>query len=166
MISFTLQETINSILSALIYGLIFSIVLVLLGCSVRMIGTVLTSLRQAFFYTGRISTPLALPQEANRSSSLLRAVYAALRTVAFFLGFLLLSYYALDGCIRIYMLLISLFSCLLFRTMAERLAHFIGKLLLRLLFCAVVVIRFASFPVRFALLCTAKRIRSKCAGKT
>ena len=115
---FTTLETVGSILSAAIFGVIFAFldtVLKLFSTEINHIGKI----GEHIFADGGI---FRIPKrcketkaEKGQSSRLFGEIKTFLKVLFFGIGFILLSYYALDGAIRIYLLLFAIGFFFLFR---------------------------------------------------
>ena len=109
---FTLEELFIGVALAIAYGFAFSVLKLLLRRSGLFLVRWVELPRLSIFFT-----KITEKREVERKKRIkLRAlggeVRAAVLTVAFTLGFILLSYYALDGIIRLYMLTLSLLGLL------------------------------------------------------
>jgi hypothetical protein len=104
MIAFTKEQVLFSIIYAAIYGLAASVVYNL-SCALI---SILKSLPQIFRQAVCFDKIFPLPRfdKANKSGEVGGLIVFA-SIISFSFGFLLLSYFALDGCIRLYMLIIT-----------------------------------------------------------
>jgi hypothetical protein len=104
MMGFTGEELLLSVLHALIYGAIFSAVYQMMRIAFDMILALPTACKDMLIYKNIFSVT-----DFNRYTSVDKRgwFFSFFSLIAYFLGFLLLSYYSLDGQVRIYMLLIS-----------------------------------------------------------
>ena len=109
MIYFTAYEIIRSVLSALLYGLLFAFfvcfVELCLGVSRNGVKSLFNSL-----VLGKIIKRNNLLGEEKKTGAFLTFLFIIL----FSLGFILLSYLVLDGAIRFYTLIISTAATLVF----------------------------------------------------
>lgn len=107
MIGFSMYELLLGALNSLIYGFCFSVISLFFDVIYKQSSKFIIHLSNAFkFKKGETGTRKPSKSIDNKNSSLV----AFLKVISFSLGFLLLSYYSLDGEIRLYMLLLSLFS--------------------------------------------------------
>ena len=107
MIGFSMYELLLGAFNSLIYGFCFGVILLFFDVICKQSSKFIIHLRNAFkFKKGETGTRKPSKSIDNKNSSLV----AFLKVISFSLGFLLLSYYSLDGEIRLYMLLLSLFS--------------------------------------------------------
>ena len=99
MIGYTSSELLLSVLHAMIYGAIFSVIyqlaLLIYGLSLR--GALVVY--DKFFSLPRLRGKLSLTDFGG--------IFAFFSLLGYFIGFLLLSYYSLDGQLRLYMLAVS-----------------------------------------------------------
>ena len=133
---------------ALLFGILAATFGAALSIFLHTVRLLPSLVRNTFFYRGRplsVERGAFLPKPARRVSRVGAEVRRFLKIIAFALGFLLLSYLALDGIIRVYMLALSLTALFFARRLffkilvpfAERISVEICRaavLLLRLLF--------------------------------
>ena len=117
MMHFTFSEILQSLFHSLIYGVIFYLIY-------KLISTVLTFFRTLpniiyrilHFSKSQKVTSLINCSEKQKCCGTLVSVYFIIFTI----GFLLLSYYSLDGIMRAYTLLISLSSFFLCKRLFDK----------------------------------------------
>ncbi len=87
------------------------------------------------------------------------SMISAILAIIYSLGFLLLSYYALDGCLRIYLLFVSLAAFLIpKKLLTERLLWLTEKLFDSVFYLVTILLRIAIFPfLRLVLRFKAKK---------
>ena len=156
MIYFTSHEILVSVISAVIYGIVFGLFYSLISDLSKIPAAVLAMLKEGVLYKGRIfSKPQISVDEAN--SGVFNTVISVLKTAftifSFSLGFFLLSYWALDGVIRIYMLVLSLASDII----TVKLSGLTLRKLWSLVFTyfellTIYMLRIITFPFRTAIL--------------
>lgn len=106
---FSASEIYLSVISATVYGAICGIFYIFIMLLFRYGRTIVNSIAKA---------SIVAPDDATESP--VPEILAFLFTVAFGIGFILLSYYSLDGEIRVYMLILSLCSLLVFSLLLKR----------------------------------------------
>ena len=154
---FTAEEIFRSIVSALIYGTFFEILCIIIYSFCTLISELISLPRKVFFYGGKLmSSPYATVAD-NNSPTRVRGAGAfvlIVKVLLFSLGFLLLSYYSLDGVIRAYLLLLSLSSLYLVRNLIRPIAiHAFSTILRWLLSFLIIVLRTVTYPVRILVVC-------------
>lgn len=109
MIYFNSAEILTAVLASVVYGCIISLLMGLL----RSLRACIRRIRFAVLCRPHENgTERSIP---SKIKLILGESRQAASVVLFFIGYLLLSYYALDGLIRVYTLAVSLFSTWLFR---------------------------------------------------
>ena len=115
---FTTLETVASIFSAAIFGAIFAILDTILKILSLEFNHILKIKKHVFCAANFFSIPkrdvLENPERKERNK-FLGEICAFFKVLTFFIGFILLSYYALDGAIRLYLLLFAIGFFFLFR---------------------------------------------------
>ena len=113
---FTTFETIASLFSAAVFGAIFAVldaILKILSVEARCIKKIHEHLLK---YKSIFELPKSeMNSREEKRSGLVGEVSVFFKVTAFTLGFILLSYYALDGAIRIYLLIFAIAFFLLFK---------------------------------------------------
>lgn len=144
MIAFTTRE----VLCSLIYSLIF-------GVGFFALTTAFSALLRYAFRFGKLWDDLTTygkifekPMKIRgRIPESLESIESFLLTLCFFLGFILLSFYALDGSVRLYTFLTALAAfCLLHRVLFSRVSAAIFCMLDVIYFVFVFLIRALTFP--------------------
>ena len=149
MIGYTSSELLLSVLHAAIYGAIFSIIyqlaLLIYGLSLRGASMLCEMVvYDKFFSLSRLRGKLSLTDFGG--------IFAFFSLLGYFIGFLLLSYYSLDGQLRLYMLAVSsaTFYCfnLSFCVILRNIIIFLLDLILDFLTLAV---RIILLPIRILI---------------
>ena len=147
MMGFTGEELLLSVLHALIYGAIFSVVCQMMSIVCDMILALPTVCKDMLIYKNIFSVT-----DFNRYTSVDKRgwFFSFFSLIAYFLGFLLLSYYSLDGSLRVYMLLIASASFYVFDLsfcviLRKTVLFLIGKILM----IVTVAIRILLLPIMF-----------------
>ena len=108
--SFSFSEIINSVFCAIIYGVVYFLFFIFSRFLYSRIGHLKYFLSSVFNYS-KIN-------EFKRNVAEAFSPYGGVRffeILLFGIGYILLSYFSLDGCIRVYMALISYFTFYLFK---------------------------------------------------
>jgi len=151
MIPFEINQLLIGAVSALVYGVCFGMFLSILTIIHRQIFAIPICVKSIF--KCRKDKPLEeVPSKRESKSTtetLLTQIIAFFKTVLFSFGFMLLSYYSLDGEIRLYMIALSLISLCASKVFLscyiEPLLEKIINAVLRVIFS---VLRFLFFPLR------------------
>ncbi len=153
---FTLNEIFNSIISALIYGGIFEFICIFCSALYALAALFLALPVKAFFYKGRIFCTVYPEQylaDGKRVDIPLKLIASTLGVLLFSLGYLLLSYFALDGELRLYTLLIALLSGYALRVAVRPYVLRIFTFLLTRIFALLVILlRILTYPLRSLLI--------------
>lgn len=111
---FTLAEIFESVLSALIYGGAFEVLCRILSIFSFALWAVVEapifSLREAIVKRRRKPTPSLFKSFLTLARELFCSIILIFKVTLFTLGFILLSYYSLDGELRLYMLILAFIS--------------------------------------------------------
>ena len=107
MIYFSFKETFFSVLCSLAYGCLFGVFLSLLSVSFDCIRLFAERVYKGVTLSFSESTRIG---RGGRSKSSFGKVRVFLLIILFTIGYILLSYYSLDGQIRLYTMLLSLIS--------------------------------------------------------
>ena len=146
MIGFTGEEILYSVLYALVYGAGFALIYRFVSLLFRMLKSIPSICSDALFSKDNFKFNNTFDYVKKQNVG---AIYRFLSVIAFALGFILLSYLALDGEIRLYMLILSTASVYLvnlaFSVVFNRLFVF---LINALVFAFVFVIRVIFLPLR------------------
>ena len=150
MIYFEAEEIFLSVLHSFAYGFAFSLFTLLPRLLIYSSRFVFTLPKSLVCYQ-RI-TDAVKPREISGEYRLAKAVTVFLGVVTFFVGYILLSYYSLDGAIRAYTLLICVFSA----AVTEKLiCPFLLRVLKRLAspicFAISVILRIIALPIKVLL---------------
>lgn len=137
MISFSLGEILGSVIYALAYGVVFSVAFSL--C--RLIRGILFALPEITIESIKYKKIFPLPNfKQYIDPKIIGPLFGFVWIIIFTLGFILISYFSLDGVIRIYMLLIAFasfyLSNFLFCDILNKILLFILNLILQL-FCLI-----------------------------
>ena len=111
MIVFSFTEILISLLYAVIFGLCFSIFYGVISVLYVSLKSMQKLIYQIVFFDKILPSP-SIKKEIKQGEK--GPFFAFLSVLAFFLGFMLTSYFALDGDIRLYMLLLSSASFYIF----------------------------------------------------
>ena len=103
---FSSEEILSSVISAILFGGAFAFFCVLASNVFRQAVALIISGRQIFSYVGIFDVPRLEYEYRASKTGLLSQMFAFFFTVLFGVLFILLSYYSLDGSLRIYMFLI------------------------------------------------------------
>jgi hypothetical protein len=137
MMSLGITEVLMSLVYAILYGagyaLAFAVVSCLAGQGERFRGF----LPMLLEYDKILEKPI---KNKGRTEYKPGNVFLFCAVIFFAIGFLLLSYFALDGCLRVYMLLASVTSFLLTKSLACDKIYFILDALFGFLFFVLVAI--------------------------
>ena len=113
---YTLYEILASTLHAAIYGASFALLIVFANVILKEFARLIAVPREIFCYSGKIferPNPTFKLKRGGKARRISKGIFVFLSVFLFTLGFILLSYYSLDGSIRLYMLAISI-SVMLF----------------------------------------------------
>lgn len=105
-----INTILHSIFFATIYGVLFAITSTIVSIMISLLSKLPEIIREVFVYDGLFSNPKFLLSKNTPTSF---STFASV--LCFTLGFIILSYYSLDGEIRIYMFIISTASYYLAR---------------------------------------------------
>ena len=147
MIYFDFREIVSSVLHSLIYGAFFSVFSLTFLVLKGFLGSAFRALCQIFVYNGSL---FKTEWRGGKGwGAKFSSVSAFLFTVMFSLGFIFLSYYSIDGQIRVYMLLIAVSVFLLVRFLFEnRLRAIICRLFELVLSIFIIISRIILLPFR------------------
>lgn len=152
MIYFEDFEVFSSVIHALIYGLLFALFYFSALATKKVIYITIPALKSIVIYKKPIYKTEIIKKSTDNDKDE-GALFVFIFTLAFFLGFTLLSYYSLDGQFRIYMLLFSLASFLISNLASKKyLIPAFEFLLKRILALTVVFLRIIILPLRFLIL--------------
>lgn len=156
MMGFTIDEILSSLLYASIYGVLYSAFWSLASLVCSVLSVTWAILRECFWFKKIFPLP-----DFRRKMDLHKRgrVFLLLAILLFALGFILISYFALDGEIRIYMLFIS--SAVLYLSNYV-FCDFFGKIFLylinRILQILCLLLRLIISPVFIILRCIKNKI--------
>ena len=143
MMSFSLDEILVSIVSAFVYGLIFAFCISLALIIKSLIKGLPCIIREMLFY----EKLLPLPQPMRPTGDEKNGPFLLCGSIFLFaLGFSLLSYFSLDGEIRLYMLIISFASFYLSNFVFFKTFNKIALLFIR------VILNVLAFAIRVIIL--------------
>ena len=170
MISFTLKDIAASIYSATLYGAVYSIFFCLVGIIFSQIRIYFLIPAEVFGYNGSI-WKVTLSERSqkegknkNKFINLFLSAAAFLKTLLFFLGITVMSYYALDGMIRLYFIAFAVFSARLLSLICDKIWKIILRALLLIYKWIIIAFRIVTYPLRFAF-CVLRRFLWKFADK-
>ena len=152
MISFTINEILTSVLLSVIYGAIAAVLGHLFGSIIIFVKSFARLADDVLLYEGKlIARVKADYQKHNSGFSLLYDwISVFLGIVAYTLGYIVLSYYLLDGVLRLYVLILSVSSFFVLRKLLHRAFNKLTVVISLLLYGATVIsLRFLAFPIRF-----------------
>lgn len=165
---FSATEIFESVISALVLGSVFGIFCIFVSTLFDFLSSAFLSLRSLFTYEKIFERPSLLSPEKRERKSSIEGIITFLTTVVFGLLYILLSYYSLDGAIRVYMLLLFGGSYLgVFLPLSRYLKPYFLRALFALLILLVYFIRILIAPFRwfFACLCRISQKITKKAQK-
>ena len=140
MIYFTAEDIFRSILCSIIYGVGYAI-------SLTIFEVILSQKHNFGQYLVSVSkyerlTKIEHPDTSLKSYVSQNPIILAFSIFLFFIGYLLLSYFALDGVIRIYVLIIAIaLTCLVRRTLGRFAVFSISKLIHLLISPIIIFLR-------------------------
>lgn len=162
MISYTFTEIFNSLLSALVFGSVFSLFCSICRLARLYFGMLLSALYGSVVYDGKLfSRPdLNRFERRHRESRLISEISAFFSVVLFFWGIILISYLTLDGDVRIYLVIFAFLAFLI----SERLfSRFFIKILCfgfeLILFSFTVILRIIILPFKIIFSFLSKIVR-------
>ena len=118
---FTTSEIIRSVISATLFGAFYAIFCSSLTALSKYISAIMKSVFAAL-RRGKLPSPKSpILDWQSKSGGVLSEALVFIRVLFFGLLFILLSYYSLDGDIRLYMFIILLVSVVLFSFLFDRL---------------------------------------------
>lgn len=155
MIYFTADEIGRSLLIALAYGVFFCLIISLFDVIYGTIKDLFYSLKQIIVYE-KITSEVNFVELKIKKEGSAAGVFVSV--VLFFIGYILISYMTLDGCVRIYMLIVSSASLFLLKLIICDKFVFLMRKILRSVICGfVIALRTLLYPLcRFY-----QKIRSK-----
>ena len=144
MMHFSMTEVLWSLIYALIFGgcfFLFYIAAVVLKSECKRI----TTLPRLIIKYDKIFEKQAINK--SRTDCSLGAVTKASLVILYSLGFVLLSYYALDGCVRMYLLFLSITTFLFLKIVLEDIIlRFIKSVFDSVFYLILILFRIAVFP--------------------
>ncbi len=164
MIWYSFAESFGAIVSALIYGGIFSIFCILSKSILLLFRLIFKAGASVLFYKG---SPFSVPKidikaEEDKTESLRGEFFAAVKVILYSMGLTVLLYYTLDGAFRAFAVLASLISLLLVsRFLSPKLLKVLLAIFKSLLWLSVPIIRLVFYPLRALF----RIIYSKCGEK-
>lgn len=161
MIKFTIREILGSVISATIFGAGFSFLIFLFYLSLEIIkgtaGVLLLTAKNIFYdVLGRnITKNIKGGRYFRWIRGMLREAAVFSKIVLFSLGFIMLSYYALDGEIRLYMLVVSsavaLFFGKLFTVLKDRVNRALNYITSIISKCFCFLLKILFLPIKKVL---------------
>ncbi len=154
MMTFSAAEILRSCICALAYGAGASLLLIVLVICARQLGYILSLPRHALIYEGRI---LDLPKQGDKSGVIRNTrsvgeILTALKIILFAVGYIIFSYYALDGEIRLYTLALSLVAFFLARKLLSGLSVKLSdKLIFAIFAIPLLILRILIYPIHLIL---------------
>ena len=145
MMHFSVGEIILSLIGALIYGALFFVFYTATVIIKVQLEDAKAIIKTTFRYDKIFKKPKI---NIGRNEKYCGTALSFLLVLIFTLGFILLSYYILDGCVRIYVLLLALFSFFVFRRfLFEKAVLFFEQIFCGILFAFVILIRIFTLPI-------------------
>ncbi len=152
MIWHSFETILASFVSAAVYGAVFAFLSILIKCFIRIFNLSFRVVSDAFFYkTGVFDTACITKGYTgeNKDRIILSEVTRALSVILFFSGFMILSYYILDGEFRIFMFAGALITALItFGSPGVVLERFIMRCALRVFCVFLIALRIVFYPLR------------------
>lgn len=156
MIAFGIENYISYSLSALIYGCVFSFFVCFAPVLYELAFSFFFYLYKSVFYSGRPGA-LPLPNRPGPSekngAGILGEILSAISVIIFFIGFIIVSYYEMDGSGRLFAAALSVISLLLFKSFVF--PHILGKLrslILSVFRFLALLIRYLTYPIHAVIL--------------
>ncbi len=152
MIAYSLADYIRLLISALVYGGVFSILECLSICSFCLLKNAFWGIFSVFNYQEK-PFEYKIKNDGIKPKRIVCEALTAFRTVLFCMGFIILSFYFFDGEIRIFAVFLSLFVYILFLKYLSPFAFgFITAIFTKVIEFSVISIRVATYPVRCIIL--------------
>ena len=146
MIAFTYGEIVSSILLAILYGCLYAVLFSLVCLIVNMVLSLPKIIRDTLSFDKILPPPSFKNLKTDNSCG---GFLSFICVILFTIGFLLLSYLALDGVIRIYMLILSFASFYLSKiTFTEFLSRLFMAAFRRILSLLSIVVRVVIWPLK------------------
>ena len=155
MIYFSFRSIILSIIYALIYGAIFGFVINFIKQIPLMLKYIVSIPKALIIYTGPLNS-VTYVKKYKKKPNVISRLYVFFSIIIFSLGFLFLSYYAIDGELRLYLLL---FSFLGIKASCSFIL-FINFTLLpfkKLIYMHIVFLRIIFYPIKLTVYFTYKK---------
>ena len=156
MISFSIENYISYCLSALIYGVVFSFFVCFAPFLKELVSDLFFYLSKCIFYSGSLRK-LDFPKRKNTSqktvATLFSEVFSAISVIIFALGFIIVSYYEMDGSSRLFAVVLSLISFMIFKSYVF--PHVLGvikRFILSVLRLSALLIRYLTYPLHAVIL--------------
>lgn len=144
MMHFTSSEILISLLYAVVFGALFFILYSAVSILKYELGRLIDILPTVFQYDKILEKPT---KKQGRNENQEGGAFAFMSVIIFALGFVLLSYYALDGCVRIYLLLFALSSFFIPKALLYEKIALIFEWVFEVLFYALIIaFRIAAWP--------------------
>jgi len=146
MIYFSFSEILLSILHALLYGVIFGSVYHVIRSLIFIIKSLVRFPKDVLFYNKLFFfCGCGIITIKSNENKFIGAAKAFLETVIFTLGYILLMYYAVDGEVRVYLLLFSLLGLKL-SFVSKGVLFLVTRCLLIIEYCILIIFRLGFFP--------------------
>ena len=158
--TFSIQETYCSILSAAVYGCFFSFFCTTCYLLIEYAKMLIFALKCSFIYDGSLFTRLEKNDDNKKTRSGLETeIFAAIKTVIFFLGLLLVSYVSLDGDVRIYVVSVAVCA---FYLSNKLLVRFFTRVLIflfdKIMYALTVFLRIILLPFKLIFVFAYKKL--------
>lgn len=141
-------ELFYSIYYAFIFGLIFTFTNLILDIFLKLVKSILPLFKSIIFYY-KLFSPPDLFQNVDKKTIPSKSYVLFLKVIYFSFVFLLLSYLALDGCLRIYLFIIYLSVCVLCEKYLSRpLFKLFFKAGYYILFLFILIARIVFLPLK------------------
>lgn len=154
MIGFSFVEYLRFCVSALIYGGLFSFIECSVGCILSLLKTFLSGLYSAFVYNGEVLSFKFKKADGMVEEKGKNELLTCLKTILFSFGLIVLSFFVMDGEIRLFAVAISLLSYIPFSKYLSPCLHILVTTVFSKIFeILVIVIRIVTYlPRRIILL--------------
>ena len=146
---FTAEELILSFLYALVYGISYAAFVETIGALGKLFRNVPTFVQSVIIYD-KLCPPSYINLTPNDRHAGLRTFAT---TTAFSIGFILLSYFALDGEVRLYTLIASITSFFIFKMLTKKYISGAAYAILSVVFrFSLILLRVILYPIRYIYL--------------
>lgn len=160
MMSFTMREILASVAFGCLFGFLFFMIFTAVNLLIYRSRVFFTFPLLLIQYDKILENPI---KNIGRNKIKANSTIFFLFVILFFLGFVLLSYYVLDGCIRIYLFLLSVCTFFISKALLyELLNSFLDRVIGAAFYLLVLCFRIFIFPfLRLSLVLYSKILESK-----